>query len=315
LNLLLSPGVKRILLIDDNPTAQEMLSRMVPRFSDGPWELDWAGTYDEGLAKLVKGGYAVCLLDYRLDDGKDGLALLRAARGEGNTTPVVFLTAETDPALDEAALQAGAMDFLVKAEFTPRMLARSVRYARKLGDTLEQLRQLSIHDGLTGLKNRREFERLLTEEWQRCARFERPFALVVCDIDHFKRINDTYGHSAGDLVLKHVAHLLNGQLRTVDFLARVGGEEFAIIMVETNLEDARQTMARMLVQLAGSPCTLPDSAGTVNVTLSAGIAMMPADADTTQALFEAADKALYTAKRTGRNKVVTAAAAHSPVKA
>jgi len=296
--------VKKILLIDDNPTAQEMLSRMVPRFSDGPWELVWAGTYDEGLKKLVGGGYAVCLLDYRLDDGKDGLALLRAARAEGNTTPVVFLTAETDPALDEAALQAGAMDFLVKAEFTPRMLARSVRYARKLGDTLEQLRLLSIHDGLTGLKNRREFERLLTEEWQRCARFERPFALVVCDIDHFKRINDTYGHAAGDVVLKHVANLLAGQIRTVDHLARVGGEEFAIIMVETNLVDARMTMERLLVLLQESPCSLPEN-GTVTVTLSAGIAMMPDDADTTQGIFEAADKALYTAKRTGRNRVVT----------
>jgi two-component system, cell cycle response regulator len=303
--------VKKILLIDDNPTAQEMLSRMVPRFSDGPWELEWAGTYDEGLRRLVAGGYAVCLLDYRLDDGKDGLALLRAARAEGNTTPVVFLTAETDPALDEAALQAGAMDFLVKAEFTPRMLARSVRYARKLGDTLEQLRLLSIHDGLTGLKNRREFERLLTEEWQRCARFERPFALVVCDIDHFKRINDTYGHAAGDLVLKHVAGLLAGQVRTVDHLARVGGEEFAIIMVETSLEDARQTMERLLMLLAESPCALPDNAGTVTATLSAGIAMMPDDADTTQGIFEAADKALYTAKRTGRNRVVTAAGMNS----
>jgi len=112
--------VKRILLIDDNPTAQEMLSRMVPRFSDGPWELDWADTYDSGLQKLVAGGYAVCLLVYRLDEGKDGLALLRAAREAGNTPPTIFLTAETDPALDEAALQAGAMDFLVKAEFTPR---------------------------------------------------------------------------------------------------------------------------------------------------------------------------------------------------
>ena len=299
--------MKRILLIDDNPTAQEMLSRMVPRFSDGPWELDWAGTYDSGLQKLVAGGYAVCLLDYRLDEGKDGLALLRAAREAGNTTPTIFLTAETDPALDEAALQAGAMDFLVKAEFTPRMLARSVRYARKMGDTLEQLRLLSIHDGLTGLKNRREFERLLTEEWQRCARFERAFALVICDIDHFKRINDTYGHAAGDAVLKHVANLLASQLRTVDHLARVGGEEFAIIMVETELNDARLTMERILALLAASPCALPDESGTVSATLSAGIAMMPEDADTTHALYEAADKALYTAKRAGRNRVVTAA--------
>ena len=283
-----------------------MLSRMVVKFPAGPWELDWADTYQTGLQKLCEGNYGVCLLDYRLDDGQDGLQLLKMARAAGNQTPTIFLTAETDPALDEQALQAGAMDFLVKAEFTPRMLARSVRYAIKLGDTLEQLRLLATRDPLTGLRNRREFERLLADEWQRCARFQRPFALVVADIDFFKKVNDTHGHPAGDAVLKHVAGLLAGQLRTVDHLARVGGEEFAIIMVETGAKDAQETIQRLLGLLAESPCALPDSAESVTVTISAGIAMMPEDADTTQALFEAADKALYSAKRSGRNRVIMA---------
>jgi diguanylate cyclase (GGDEF)-like protein len=300
--------VKKILLIDDNRVAHEMVSRMVPRFPDGPWELDSAETYAEGLRLLLTGRYVVCLLDYRLDEGKDGLQLLREARAAGNTTPTVFLTAETDPALDEAALQAGAMDFLVKAEFTPRMLARSVRYARKLGETLEQLRQLATHDALTGLKNRREFERLLAEEWERCQRFARPFTLVVCDIDFFKKVNDTHGHPAGDAVLKHVAGLLRGQLRTVDQLARIGGEEFAIIMLETRREDAVATIERLLELLRESPCLLPGSDQQITVTLSAGLASMPEDAaPTQQEFFDAADRALYTAKRTGRNRLVTAA--------
>ena len=287
---------------------------MVVKFPAGPWELDWADTYKAGLQKLCEGNYGVCLLDYRLDDGQDGLQLLKMARAAGNQTPTIFLTAETDPALDEQALQAGAMDFLVKAEFTPRMLARSVRYAIKLGDTLEQLRLLATRDPLTGLRNRREFERLLADEWQRCARFQRPFALVVADIDHFKKVNDTYGHPAGDAVLRHVAGLLAGQLRTVDHLARVGGEEFAIIMVETGAKDAQETIQRLLALLAASPCALPDNAESVSVTISAGIAMMPEDADNTKALFDAADKALYTAKRTGRNRVVMAGGAKLPVK-
>lgn len=299
-------SLKKVLLIDDNRIAHEMVSRMVPRFPDGPWELDSAETYDEGLKKLLTGRYVACLLDYRLDEGKDGLQLLREARGQGNATPTIFLTAETDPALDEAALQAGAMDFLVKAEFTPRMLARSVRYARKLGDTLEQLRQLATHDALTGLKNRREFERLLGDEWLRSQRFQRPFTLVVCDIDFFKKVNDTYGHPAGDAVLKHVAGLLKGQLRTVDHLARIGGEEFAIIMLETGRADAVMTIERLLVLLRESPCTLPDGSQQISVTLSAGLASVPDDANTQQGLFDAADKALYTAKRTGRNRLVTA---------
>jgi two-component system cell cycle response regulator len=306
--------VKKILLIDDNPVAHEMVSRMVPRFPDGPWALESALTFDQGLEKLVSGGYVVCLLDYRLDEGKDGLQLLREARKAGNTTPTIFLTAETDPALDEAALQAGAMDFLVKSEFTPRMLARSVRYARKLGETLEQLRLLATHDALTGLKNRREFERIFAEEWQRCARFQRPFTLVVCDIDFFKKINDTYGHPAGDAVLRHVAEVLRKQLRTVDQLARIGGEEFAIIMLETHRNDAIMTIERLLGVIRESPCTLPDTGQQVTVTLSAGLASMPEDGETQQGFFDAADKALYTAKRTGRNRlVVTGGAAAAPV--
>ncbi len=305
--------MKRVLLIDDNRVAHEMVVRMVARFPDGPWEMDWAETYEAGLKKLLSGRFAVCLLDYRLDDGKDGLQLLREARAAGNHTPTIFLTAETDPALDEAALQAGAMDFLVKAEFTPRMLARSVRYARKLGETLEQLRQLATHDPLTGLKNRREFERLLAEEVQRCARFQRAFTLVVCDIDFFKKINDTYGHPAGDAVLRHVAGLLGGQLRSVDRLARIGGEEFAIIMLETSREDAVQTIERLLVLLRETPCQLPDSEQLVSITMSAGLATMPEDADSQQSLFDAADKALYTAKRTGRNRLVTAGGKVAPL--
>ena len=298
--------MKKLLLIDDNSLTQEMLSRMVVKFAEGPWTLDWADNYATGLKKLTSGKYAVCLLDYRLDGNKDGLSLLRAAREAGDTTPVIFLTAETDPALDEAALQAGAMDFLVKSEFTPRMLARSVRYARKMGETMTQLRQLATHDPLTGLKNRREFERLLADEWQRSARFSRSFALGVVDIDHFKRINDTHGHAAGDIVLRHVASLLGGQLRTVDYLARVGGEEFAIIVVETTRDEAVQTIQRLLALLGETPCSLPEVAEPVMVTLSAGLAMMPDDAGDLSDLFEAADKALYTAKRTGRNRLVTA---------
>lgn len=298
--------MKRVLLIDDNRIAHEMVSRMVPRFPDGPWEMDGAETYDEGLKKLLTGRYVACLLDYRLDEGKDGLQLLREARAAGNNTPTIFLTAETDPALDEAALQAGAMDFLVKAEFTPRMLARSVRYARKLGETLEQLRLLATHDPLTGLKNRREFERLFAEEVQRCARFSRAFSLVVCDIDFFKKVNDTHGHPAGDAVLKHVAGLLQGQLRTVDRLARIGGEEFAIIMLETSRSAAVETIERLLALVRETPCPLPDGGPQLSVTMSAGLASMPDDADSQQALFDAADKALYTAKRTGRNRLVTA---------
>lgn len=299
------PVVKKILLIDDSNVEHVLIRQMVSAFSDGPWELDWANTYAAGLKKILSGKFAVCLLDFHLDDGRDGLELLRAARTAENTTPVILMTADNRPEVDEAAMEAGATDFLVKTEFTPRTLERAVRYARKLGNMLSQLRQQATRDELTGLGNRREFERHLQEEWQRNTRFERSFALVIIDIDFFKRVNDTHGHQVGDIVLKHVASLLAGQVRTVDRLARYGGEEFGLIMIETNRSDARDTVERLRVLLQETPCMIPEKNLTIEVTISAGVAAMPEDAETVDQLIAAADAALYSAKRLGRNRVVT----------
>lgn len=297
--------VKKILLIDDNEAGRDVVARMVRRFTNGPWELDWEGTYASGLKKLLTTRYEVCLLDYHLDEDRDGLQLLREARAAGNETPVIFLTADTNPEVDEAALQAGAMDFLVKAEFTPRLLERSVRYSRKLGAALRQLHEQAARDELTGLLNRREFDRLLREEWQRSAKFQHGFALVSLDIDFFKKVNDTHGHQVGDEVLRHVAGLLAGQVRAVDRLARYGGEEFALFMVETSRAEAHDAIDRLRALLAETPCVIPEKNLSIEVTFSAGVAAMPEDAETLEQLVAAADGALYTAKNLGRNRVVT----------
>ncbi|HVU15828.1 MAG TPA: GGDEF domain-containing response regulator [Candidatus Didemnitutus sp.] len=300
-----APAIKKILLIEDSPNQHQLIKQMVSRFANGPWELEIADTYAVGLKKLLSSRHYVCLLDCHLDDGKDGLELLRAARSADVTTPVIVMTADTGSEIDEAAMEAGAMDFLVKAEFTPVMLERSIRYARKLGGMLQQLRQQATRDELTGLSNRREFDRQLHEEWQRIARFQRSCALVLIDIDFFKKVNDTYGHQIGDQVLKHVASLLAGQVRTVDRLARYGGEEFGLIVIESNRAEARETVERLRILLQETPCFIPEKNLTVEVTISAGIAAMPEDADNLDQLIEAADAALYSAKRLGRNRVVT----------
>ncbi len=294
----------RILLIDDDRLQHHLMQGFVGRFRGGPWTLDTASDYTTGLKKLLSGKYQVCVLDYRLGD-RDGLELLREARAADSTTPVVFLTAEASEEIDEAAMDAGAMDYLVKSELTPRIIEHSIRYARKLGNTLEQLKRLATRDGLTGQLNRREFERILHEEWQRSVRFNHSFALVLADIDHFKRINDTHGHQVGDEVLKHVASLLGGQLRTVDRLARYGGEEFAIVMVETDRKQAVEAMERLFALLAETPCQISPTLS-LSVTLSAGVAEMPHDGASPSELVAAADEALYAAKKAGRNRVFTA---------
>ena len=228
-------------------------------FRSEVYELEWAGTYEEGIAKLLQGGYAACLLDYQLGP-RDGLALIREAIARGCRVPIIFLTAESGEKVDIEAMNAGALDYLVKGEISGRTLERSLRYALKLGDTLEALRLLATRDQLTGLLNRREFERILAEEKARAGQSGRSFALVLVDIDHFKRVNDQHGHPAGDEVLRQVARRLEAGIRSGDHVARIGGEEFAIVMAEADEAVALEVAERLRQTLAATPvqgCSCP----------------------------------------------------------
>ena len=280
------------------------MEEMVGSFRRKPFSLTVAVTYSEGLKKLLSGQYAAALLVDRLGE-TDGLALLREARIAGSVTPVIVLTAEDSEDVDLAAMEAGAVDYLVKAAVTPRLLERSLHYALKLDETLAQMRQLAQRDELTHLLNRREFQRILEEEWDRGVRFHRPFSLIIIDIDFFKLINDTHGHQVGDEVLRHVASLLAGQIRNVDRVARYGGEEFALIMVETDRATAMATMKRLGVLLLETPCIVRPEL-TIEVTLSAGVASSLEDGSSATELVAAADRALYAAKKSGRNRIVGA---------
>jgi two-component system cell cycle response regulator len=294
---------RKILLIDDDRLQFRVTQANVKAFQTDLYELDWAATYEEGIARLLSGDYAACLLDYQLGE-RDGLQLIREAMSRGCRTPIVFLTAETADRVDIAAMNAGALDYLVKGEITPRTIERSLRYAVKLGDTLEALRLLATRDQLTGLLNRREFDRIVQEERERALRFNHTLGLVMIDIDHFKAINDTHGHPAGDAVLREVARRVGAQVRSVDRVARVGGEELAVILIQTDLERAREVAGRLCAAIAREPILASDTVA-VKVTVSAGVAILPHDAQTEAVLIEAADKALYAAKQRGRNCAVT----------
>ncbi len=296
-----APASRRVLLIDDDRLQFRLTAEHLRTFPGHPYALEWAGTYDEGLARLTTGSYAACLLDYQLGP-HDGLALIRAAVAAGCRTPIVFLTAETADRVDHAAMDAGALDYLVKGEITPRSLERSLRYALKLGETLEALRQLATRDALTGLLNRREFDRVLVEECERALRFGAALTLVLVDLDHFKRINDAHGHPAGDAVLREVARRLQAQVRSVDRVMRLGGEEFALVLVQTDGAAGRVVAERALVAIRAE--TVAVGAGAeVRITASAGVAELPADASDGGELLATADRALYAAKAAGRDRV------------
>jgi len=293
---------RRILLIDDDPVQFRLTQGRIENFRSERYELDWSSTYEQGLEKLLQGGYAACLLDFQLG-ARDGLQLIGEAADRGCRTPIVFLTAESSAAVDIAAMHAGALDYLVKGELTPAALERSLRYAVKLGDTLEALHRLATRDELTGLCNRREFDRVLERELDRARRFSLPLALVLFDLDHFKAINDRHGHPAGDAVLREVARRLPAQVRSVDWVARFGGEEFAVIAVQADRAGGRIVADRVCAALAAERFCVPG--GLTALTLSAGVAACPADGATGPALVAAADRALYAAKSAGRNRAVS----------
>lgn len=296
--------MKKILLIDDDRLQHRLVQAHFERFGPGKFLLEWAQTYETGLERLLNGDYAACLLDFQLGE-RDGLTLIREAVGKGCRVPIIFLTAETSEGVDIQAMDAGALDYLVKGEINTRSLERSLRYALKLGDTLEKLHRLATRDELTGLLNRREFDRILAEEEERSRRFGRTLGLVMLDLDHFKSVNDTYGHPAGDAVIRAAAAKLTASVRTVDRVARYGGEEFAVMLAEVDAKVTIDAAKRMVAALTSGPVVLPDGRN-LKVTLSAGSACFPKDADSVKRLVVVADQALYRAKAEGRNRAVAA---------
>lgn len=175
--------------------------------------------------------------------------------------------------------------------------------ARK--ETEERLKQQATHDPLTGLYNRKELETRLTREIARCIRYNHRLSVFMLDIDHFKRVNDQYGHQIGDTVLTNLTSLLERSIRKSDFSARYGGEEFVIVLSETPLDQAKDLAERLRKQVADHSIRLENNAE-INLTISIGVATYPDHAESLKELLKAADMAMYAAKKAGRNQVKTA---------
>jgi len=191
------------------------------------------------------------------------------------------------------------------AENLSSALSSRLRYTteliRELRKALEEIRWLSITDGLTGLYNRRYFFEQAEKEVERAQRYRRPVAAIMLDVDFFKRVNDTFGHAAGDEVLREVALCCRREVRELDILGRYGGEEFAILLTESDMDQAQQVAERLRTRIESM--VIPIKGHDLSLTVSLGLAELKVS-ESVESLLDRADQALYSAKQTGRNRVV-----------
>jgi two-component system chemotaxis family response regulator WspR len=314
-----------VLLVDDQMMVGEAIRRALVQERDVVYH--FCSNPDDAVSEAQRLKPTVILQDLVLPR-VDGLTLVRAYRDTPalRDVPIIVLSTKEDPITKSAAFAAGANDYLVKLPDAIELIAR-IRYhsrsylamrerdeayralhasQQQLLEMNLELRRLSNLDGLTGLANRRYFDEYLGAEWQRALREQRDIALMMVDVDHFKRYNDTYGHLAGDGALKQVALALQGTAdRSTDLAARYGGEEFSLVMPNTSLGGARligEKLRRAVAALA-----VEHKASTTGDILSVSIGaatMVPQHGTTFTALVDAADRNLYAAKHQGRNQVV-----------
>jgi two-component system cell cycle response regulator len=212
------------------------------------------------------------------------------------------------------ALEIGLNDILPKPIDPQELAARArtqikrKRYTDFLRNNLDHSLELAVTDQLTGLHNRRYMNGQLSALVTRAAMGGEPVAALLVDIDHFKKINDNYGHDVGDEVLREFALRIASNVRAIDLPCRFGGEEFVIIMPDTGLEGAARVAERIRNNVAGSPFRVADGKDLLTVTISVGVAATLGEGDTPQALLKRADEAVYEAKAQGRNKVCARAA-------
>lgn len=251
--------------------------------------------------------FIICDLMTARMDGLDFLEVVKGER-EWQDIPVIILSARDESMLKIKALRSGASDYITKP-FEPGELAARIMIhlnIKTLQDemrkTNELLRELSITDHLTHLYNRRYMMDMLAIEFERVQRTNGKLCLVLMDVDHFKLVNDTYGHQQGDMVLAAVAEVIQAELRRYDIAVRYGGEEFAMVLPETSLRDGLAVAER--VRLAVLKITFPPPIEYLTVTISQGVASLPApQIDSVEQLIRAADSALYRAKKNGRNRI------------
>ncbi len=309
----MEPRPLTILAIDDDPGDIELLRRHIEDLAEFAITFVSCANIEAGRLELSNRDVDVIILDY-LFGPHTGLALLQELRDEGDGRPIIMLTGKGDERIAAQAMRVGADDYLVKEDLCTETIYRSLRFVlerfqhdqERVQHEAELIR-MARYDELTGVYNRRYLIERLTEETLRAGRYGSPLCILMIDVDHFKRINDTYGHIVGDTVLATVAGLLHETVRATDITGRYGGEEFCIVLTETDLAGGHNVAERLRERIAARTFTAPDG-GSFHVTCSIGLAQFDRHLEDIVGFLELADRALYDAKTSGRDRVALAAA-------
>ncbi len=307
-------GNARILIVDDHEDNIELLRARLEAWG---YRTVCAMDGASALRAVYESPPDLILLDVMMPE-IDGIEVARRIKADSSLPfiPIIMQTALDSIEHKVEGLDAGADDYITKPIHYSELQARVrsllrikalqeslAKRERELSDMNDRLLLISRTDGLTGIANRRHLEERMHEMWEHATRLNEPFACVMCDIDKFKSVNDTYGHQAGDAVLKQFAEVLSHEAREIDRVGRYGGEEFMVLLPGTVL-DAAVTFAER-VRLAIEERTFTFEGGSLRRTVSAGVAAWPHPrVHSHEELSKSADSALYVAKETGRNRVI-----------
>lgn len=298
----------KILLVDDDAVDRETVKRALKNDAIAHDVIE-AETAVQGFAELERQHFDVILLDYFMPkvDGMEMVIELRGRQDLGETA-IIMMSTSSDESLALESLQSGAQDFLSKEEISTTRLRRSILQAQKrfsleqrLRDSYRQVRELAERDPLTGLANRYHFEESLKTSVLLHERSAKGVALLLLDLDHFKYVNDNYGHDVGDELLKSVVKNIETCLRDNEVFARLGGDEFAIVL--SDVEDPKEAtlVARRILNKLSNSITVNNIE--INCGVSIGIALYPLNASSAEELIKFSDIAMYRAKKLGRNQL------------
>jgi len=298
-------GAKILLIDDDNVQAKQLISKLSETY-----EVTWVQEPEKALPTVMEGDFDVIMVSTLLGES-DGLRLASQIKSQEETrnVPMLVLVDEDDSRIMLKALEMGINDYLTvpvdKNEMTARVRTqiRRKKYQETLKSQYQKSISMAITDGLTGLYNRHYLNTHLGNMVKQALKNGKHLALMIMDMDHFKFVNDTHGHDAGDAVLKQLAGLIIQSSRSSELAARFGGEEFIILMPETDPTAAAGAANRMREIVEAAEFKINDKGDVLKRTVSIGVANLHPDGDSAESLLKRADEALYEAKNNGRNRV------------